>query len=82
MNIEPIDEPIRVMAVFSGGECRPVRFRWGRRAHEIDRVNGQWTDRSGAAAVLHYSVQVGDETYYLHFDTGPVQWWLDKVMTE
>ena len=41
-----------------------------------------WTDRQGEGYALHYSVQVGDETYYLHFDSRQVQWWLDEVIVE
>ena len=77
MNIEKIDEPIRVLAVFSGGAIEPLRFRWGRRTYNIDRVNGRWTDRAedpspatGTSGYsLHYSVQVGQETYYIHFSS-------------
>lgn len=82
MNIARIDEPIRVLAAFSGGGVEPLRFRWGDRAHEIDAVNGRWIDRSGEAPALHFSVQVGNETYYLHFATRDVQWWLDQVVVE
>ena len=82
MNIESIDEPIRVLAVFSGGRCHPLRFHWGSRAYKIDRVNANWIDRGGASYALHYSVQVGDETYCLHFAAGEVQWRLDKVISD
>ena len=82
MRIEEISEPIRVLADFTGGSAVPVRFCWGRRTYVISAVNGRWTDRSGDGYALHYSVQVGDETYYLHFASGQVQWWLDKVVME
>ncbi|KKN89401.1 hypothetical protein LCGC14_0239080 [marine sediment metagenome] len=82
MKIEEISEPIRVLADCTGGKVTPVRFRWGPRTYVIDAVNGQWTDRSGDTYALHYSVQVGDETYYIHFAAGDVQWWLDRVVLE
>jgi hypothetical protein len=81
MHIETIDEPIRVLAAFAGGRCDPLRFRWGRRAYRVDRVNARWIDRQGDTYALHYSVQSGEETYYLHFAAGEVQWRLDKVVT-
>lgn len=31
---------------------------------------------------LHYSVQSGGQTYYLHFSSEQVQWWLDQIITE
>jgi len=82
MNIEPIGEPVRVMAVFSGGQAQPVRFHWGNRTYEVDAINGQWVDRRGDGYSLNYSVQVGDETYYLHFSSTEVQWWLDQVILD
>jgi len=82
MNVEAIDEPIRVLAVFSGGAVEPLRFRWGRRNIRIDRVNGRWTDRGGDGHALHYSVQAGQETYYLHLDVPAAQWWLDKLIVD
>ena len=82
MNIEEIGEPIRVIADFSGGGAVPVKFRWGRQTCEISTVNGKWIDRSGDGYALHYSVQVGDETYYIHFDSAEVQWWLDRIVLD
>ena len=82
MRIEKIGEPIRVLADCAGGAVNPVRFRWGKRSYAVAAVNGRWVDRHGEAYSLHYSVQVGDETYYIHFDSGEVQWWLDQVIAE
>ncbi len=80
MNIEEIGEPIRVLAAFSGGSAEPVRFRWAGRTYKIDAINGRWIDRSGEGYSLHYSVQIGEETYYLHFASREVQWWLDRLI--
>ena len=82
MKIEEIAEPIRVLADCSGGQVRPVRFRWGQRTYVVEAVNGQWIDRAAEGLALHYSVQVGDETYYIHFVSSDVQWWLDRVVLE
>ena len=82
MNIEEIREPIRVVAAFAGGQAEPVSFQWGDRTYKVSALNARWTDRSGEGYSLHYSVQVGEETYYLHFDSAQVQWWLDQVAVE
>ena len=80
MNIEKIDEPIRVLADCGGGRMEPIRFRWSGRTYKVDAVNGRWIDRQGDCYSLHYSVQSGSETYYLHFSSKQVQWWLDEVV--
>jgi len=79
VNIEKVGEPIRVLAVFTAGAVEPLRFRWAGRTCRIDAVNAQWVDRRGGAYCLHFSVQVGQETYFIHFASGEVQWWLDEL---
>ena len=81
MSVEKVHIPVRVLADCGGGQVTPLRFLWGERTCRIDAVNGRWIDRSGDGECLHYSVQVGDETVYLHFDLEELQWWLDQVVT-
>ena len=71
-----------MLAAFSGGGVEPLKFSWGGQAYEIDAVNATWTDRSGRYPSLHFSVQVGDETYTIHLASGETQWWLDQAITE
>ena len=82
MLIEKIGEPIRVVAAFSGGSIKPLRFRWQGRTYQIETINGRWFDRRTDGYSLHYSVQVGQETYYMHFSAQDVQWWLDEVILD
>lgn len=82
MNIEKIQEPVAVLASFRGGAAKPLRFSWAGRTYCVDVVNGAWTDRQGDIYSLHFSVQSGGQTYYLHFSSKQVQWWLDEIVTE
>ena len=82
MHVEDIGERIDVLASCVGGRVNPLRFRWSGRTYAVQSVNARWTDRSGGSYSLHYSVQVGDETYLLRFSGADVQWWLDKQMVE
>ena len=82
MLIEKIGEPIRVLAAFSGGSVKPARFCWQGKTYQIETINGQWVDRRVDGYSLHYSVQVGQETYYIHFSSQDVQWWLDEVILD
>ena len=82
MRIEEISEPIGVLAACSGGQMRPLRFRWKGRDYPVEAINGRWIDRGGAGYSLHYSVQADGQTYYLHFAGPEVQWWLDKTLVE
>ncbi len=80
MRIEEIGDPVSVLAVFAGGKIEPKRFKWNGRSYPIDQINAHWIDRQSDSYRLHYSVQAGDETYYLHFAANEVQWWLDQVV--
>lgn len=80
MNIESIAEPVRVLAAFAGGSCKPLRFVWKGRTYKVEQINGRWIDRQGDLYSLHYSVQCGNETFYLHFAAKEVQWWLDQLI--
>ena len=82
MEIQPIGEPIRVVAEFLGGRAEPLRFSWSGRTYEIAAFNGQWVDRHAQGYRLCYSVQAGDQTWYLHFDSVGVQWWVDQVILD
>lgn len=80
MKVEEIGDPVAVLAVFAGGKIEPKRFKWNGRSYSINQVNAHWIDRQSDGYCLHYSVQSGDETYYLHFASNEVQWWLDQVV--
>jgi hypothetical protein len=80
MNIEQIGEPIQVLAAFSGGSAKPLRFRWKGRAYTVDALNAQWVDRQGDDQALHFSLQVGAETCHIHFSSRQTQWWLDEII--
>lgn len=80
MEIEKINEPIRVLAAFGGGKAEPLRFNWHGRVYKVDAINGRWIDRQGETYCLYYSVQSGGQTYFVHFASKDVQWWLDETV--
>lgn len=82
MNIEKIQEPLTVLASFSGGAAKPVQFRWNGRTYRVDTVNAHWVDRHGDLYDLHYSLQSGGQTYVIHFSGKELQWWLDETIVE
>ena len=80
MKVEEIGDPVAVLATCAGGKIEPRRFKWNGRSYSIEQVNAHWVDRQPDGYRLHYSVQSGDETYYLHFASNEVQWWLDQIV--
>ncbi len=82
MEIVKINEPIRVLAAFARGGIQPLRFKWENRSYTIERINGEWLDRADEADAWHFSVQVGTTTYFLHYASRDLQWWLDELINE
>ena len=82
MHVEDLNEPISVRAYFSGGKILPQAFRRGERVYSVTRVNAQWTDREDAHPIHYFSVQAGDETYYLSLRSGEMLWRLEKVILD
>jgi len=74
-----IQEPIRVLAAFGGGRVEPLRFKWQHRTYRVDRINAHWLQRDTDSPTWHFSVQVDDQTYYLHLRTHDLQWQLDQL---
>ncbi len=82
MNVVEIDEVVQVLALFRHGEMRPLRFLWQKRGFRVEKVNGSWREREGDNFTLHFSVQVGSETYFLQFSSRAMQWRLEQMVLD
>jgi hypothetical protein len=82
MQIEDLDEPIAVRADFTAGAIKPRLFRRGTRTYEITGLNAQWVDRDGHNANYHFSVQSGEETYFICLRGDDFSWHLEKVVSD
>ena len=69
-----INEPIRVAAVFSRGEVRPVWFAWKGRQIRIKETTFVWKTWKGSAAILHFSVTDGEGLYEICYDLESLGW--------
>ena len=69
-----IDEPVKVGAVFSRGEIRPVWFSWNGRQVRIRETAFVWKTREGSAAILHFSVTDGQGVYELRYNKESMGW--------
>lgn len=82
MLVEELDEPIHVRADFAGGKIVPRLFKRGQRTYKINAVNAGWIEREGTHPTHCFSVQVGEETYFLSYHTGESSWRLTKVVLD
>jgi hypothetical protein len=81
--IESIEEPIEVLAQFSGGHLTPFRFRWNRSVFKIAKVTGRWEDREGQYRRCHFAVLTEANDYFeLRFQLQDFAWILSKTAIE
>ncbi len=73
-----INEPIRVGAVFSRGEIRPVWFAWKGRQIRIKETTFTWKTWQGSASILHFSVTDGEGLYEIVYNAESMGWRLIK----
>jgi hypothetical protein len=69
-----INEPIKVAAIFSQGEIRPVWFAWKGRQVRIKETAFTWKTREGSAAILHFSVTDGQGLYEIAYNKETMGW--------
>jgi hypothetical protein len=82
MDVEELDEPVTVGAVFKGRQVTPRWFVRGQIRHEIKAVNMVWRDRAGEAPLRHFSVTSGGNVYQLRLNQTTMEWRLERVTTE
>lgn len=74
-----INEPIKVGAIFSRGEIRPVWFSWNGRQVRVSETTFFWRTREGSAAILHFSVTDGQGLYEICYNNESHVWRLTKA---
>jgi len=68
------NDPIRVGAVFYGGNIRPVRFEWRGIRYNIVRVTYSWEDRQGMRPLRCFVVSDGVNIFEICFDAQFSEW--------
>jgi len=80
MNIEQINEPVKVRADFQGGRIRPLKFKRGVQEHVIRTVNAHWETREGRRKLHYFSVTIeSGDVCQLYFNSEELVWWLDSI---
>lgn len=73
-----INEPIKVGAIFSRGEIKPVWFSRNGRQVRVSETTYTWKTREGSAAILHFSVTDGQGLYEICYNAESLVWRLTK----
>lgn len=82
VQIEQLNEPVKVRADFEGGRARPILFKRGRKVFRVERLAASWEDREGGARIFYYSVEAEGAVYQLSWRVQDNLWYVDAVMME
>ena len=82
MQVEHLNECIKVRADFEGGRAVPVLFKRGSKVFRVERLAASWEDRDGGAKVIYYSVESEGAVYQLSWRVQDNLWYVDAVMLE
>ena len=86
MQVERLQEPIKVRADFQGGQATPLLVRRSNpaaAAHRITSVDGRWVDRTGRYPRFGFAVTLDTgDSWRIVLRTTDMTWWLETVMVD
>lgn len=83
MQVEHLNEAVKVRADFQGGRIVPLVFRRKDKSYKVLQVNAAWEDREGAQKLYFFSVTADSgDVYQLRFSGKDMTWYVDLVMME
>ena len=79
MQVNEVNERIKVGVVFEGSHVTPKWFFWGRARHNVERVEHTWRSREGENHFLCFAVTAQSNVYQIRLDQKKLEWFLEKV---
>jgi hypothetical protein len=79
MLYEKINEPIEVLAAFRREGAEPMRFKWGNRYYQVNKVNLVHTEHDGREKIYYFSVSNEATSYRLSFRSESLTWMLEEM---
>lgn len=79
MQINEINERVKVGAVFDSSRVIPKWFLWRSQKHEVRNVEHSWTVKEGETPFLFLNVAAGPNLYQLLLNQKTLEWRLGKV---
>jgi hypothetical protein len=83
MQLEEINEPISVIALYETGGVRPYRLKWRDRVYHVTVVLHRWRERVGHRHRFHLTINTNMATWMeLTIDSEDLSWRLVRTGTE
>jgi len=83
VQVEHLNEAVKVRADFQGGKIVPVVFKRQNKRYRVVQVNAAWEDREGTQKLYFFSVTADSgDVYQLRLNGKDMIWYVDLVMME
>ena len=82
MQVNEVDEPIKVGVVFEDNKIVPKWFFRGKQKHNITGIEHTWRSKEGETPLVFFSVTDGANVYEIRFNLKTAEWRLEKVYME
>lgn len=82
MQVNEVNEKIKVAAVFENNTVKPRWFYWGRNKHTVTNIEQTWQTREGEATILYFVLNDGSNIYEVKLNQKSLEWRLEKVYME
>jgi len=82
MQVNEVNENIKVGAVFDGSKLIPKWFYWGKNKHIIRNIEHSWKAKEGETPLACFSVTDGANVYEIRLNQKTLVWSLQKVYQE
>lgn len=79
MAVTQLNEPVKVLASFGGGDFRPVIMRFSGKRHPISKLNMHHTKREGDDVLHYFSVSTDMGDCILCYSKENIDWTLIEV---
>lgn len=74
-----MQDPIRVITIFSDGIIKPLYFIWNNRRLRVERVTYNWRTIDERGVSQHFSVISGSFYYHMLYVPSLSRWYLMEV---
>ena len=83
MQCVDVRQPVEMIALFSGAQVRPLRFRWKGAVYKVRKVLGHWSSDSGMQQQVYFSVRTDlAADCELCFNSRDMHWMITRIAAE
>ncbi|MBI2118455.1 MAG: hypothetical protein HYT97_02380 [Elusimicrobia bacterium] len=82
MQVNEVNEKIKVGVVFDSAQIIPKWFFWGNKKYDIFKVEHTWKTKQGETPLIFFAVSDNCNLYELKLNQKTLEWRLERVYIE